>query len=327
MRLIFMGTPDFAVPTLDALVNSRHEVVGVYTQTDKEQGRGKKLVWSPVKTYALAHNLPVFQPKGLKKPEVVEEMRALNADAIVVAAYGKILRPAVLEMTKYGCFNVHASLLPKFRGAAPIQWTILTGETETGVTIMQMDEGLDTGDILKVVTVPVERKETSDSLFEKLSTLGGPAVLAVLDDAENGCLKPVKQGDSPTEYAAMLEKEMGDLDFSKDAAELERLVRALNSWPSAFTRRDGKILKIWDTEVVSDAEDAAEATHGKENSEKTDPENAAPGTVIAVTKKSFTVKCGKDALEILEVQPEGKKRMDTGAYLRGNPIEKGTVLG
>ena len=336
MKLIFMGTPDFAVPTLDALVKSRHEVVGVYTQTDKEQGRGKKVVFSPVKTYALAHGLKVFQPKGLKKPEVVEEMRALGADAIIVAAYGKILRPAVLEMPKYGCINVHASLLPKYRGAAPIQWAILGGEKETGVTVMQMDEGLDTGDILKVIRIPVDPKETGDSLFEKLSALGGPAVLEVLDAAEKGELHPEKQGDSPTPYAAMLEKTMGELDFSKDAAELERLIRALNSWPSAFTHRDGKILKIWAADVIS-AEETEEMlaayengrqnlNDGAEGCETVKTETVKPGTVIAVTKKDFTVLCGNGALRITEVQPEGKKRMDAGAYLRGNLIEIGEEL-
>ncbi|MBR3036637.1 MAG: methionyl-tRNA formyltransferase, partial [Lachnospiraceae bacterium] len=217
MRIVFMGTPDFSVPTLDALVHSRHEVVGVYTQPDREQGRGKKIVFSPVKTYALSAGIPVFQPKNLRKQETVDALRALSPDVIVVVAYGVILRQNVLTLPVYGCINVHASLLPKYRGAAPIQWAILDGEKKTGVTIMQMDEGLDTGNIMKQVECPIDPKETGESLFEKLSQLGGPALLTVLDEVEDGTVVSVPQGDSPTAYAKMLEKSMGALDLSEDA--------------------------------------------------------------------------------------------------------------
>ena len=303
-----MGTPDFSVPTLDALVHSRHEVVGVYTQPDREQGRGKKIVFSPVKTYALSAGIPVFQPKNLRKQETVDALRALSPDVIVVVAYGVILRQNVLTLPVYGCINVHASLLPKYRGAAPIQWAILDGEKKTGVTIMQMDEGLDTGNILKQVECPIDPKETGESLFEKLSQLGGPALLTVLDEVEDGTVVSVPQGDSPTAYAKMLEKSMGALDLSEDAEVLERKIRALYSWPGAFITRNGKMLKIRDAEAVV-----------CRNKEK-------PGTVIEVTKQDFTVACGHYALKILSVQPEGKKWMDTGAYLRGYPMQTGEVL-
>jgi len=309
MRIIFMGTPDFSVPTLRTLAESRHEVVGVYTQPDKEQGRGKKVVCSPVKEYALSQNIPVFQPKGLKKEEVLSEMRALNADVIVVAAYGKILREPVLKMCKYGCINVHASLLPKYRGCAPIQYCILDGETETGVTIMQMDEGLDTGDMLATKKIPIAKDETGDSLFEKMSNLGGEPLLEVLDQAEQGTLNPIKQGETTTVYAGMIEKEMGQLDFNEDAIVLERKIRAFNSWPSAYTFRDGKVLKIWRADVVA----------GKEN--------AAPGSIVHVTKHDFCIQCKTGALKLVEVQPEGKKRMDVDAYLRGYQVTEGELLG
>lgn len=309
MKIIFMGTPDFAVPTLQALIGSRHEIVGVYTQPDKEQGRGKKLVASPVKECALEAGLPVFQPKSLRKQEVIDEMRALQADAIVVAAYGQILRKAVLNMTKYGCINVHGSLLPKYRGAAPIQWAVLNGEEVSGITIMQMDEGIDTGDILAQQEIPLDPKETGDSLFEKLSLLGGPLLLKVLDGLEAGTIVPEKQGESTTEYAKMLDKSMGLLDFQKSAEELERLVRGLNSWPSAYTYYNGRMMKIWAADVVPDDSDHM------------------PGTVCAVTKRDFAVKCGKDALKITELQPEGKKRMLTDAFLRGCQIHEGDRIG
>ena len=311
MRIVFMGTPDFAVPTLESLIGSRHEVVAVYTQPDKEQGRGKKIVFSPVKECALKHGIPVFQPKGLRKQERVEELRSLKPDVIVVVAYGVILRSPVLQSAKYGCLNVHASLLPKYRGAAPIQWAILEGEKETGVTIMQMDEGLDTGDVLKKTVIPIAEDETGASLFEKLSALGGPLLLEVLEDAEKGSLKPKKQGESPTMYARMLDKELGLLDFSWDAEKLGRYVRGLNSWPSAYCYLQGKMLKIWKAEVLSDAGN--------------DPE-AAPGTIVSVDKRSFTVACGKGALRILELQIEGKPRMQTDAFLRGNSITPGMML-
>ena len=308
MRIVFMGTPDFAVPTLQALAESKHQVVGVYTQPDREQGRGKKTAYSPVKSFALSHGIPVFQPKSLKKQERADEIRALRPDVIIVVAYGVILRDNILSIPRYGCINVHASLLPKYRGAAPIQWALLCGEEKTGVTVMQMDAGLDTGDILKTVEYEIRPKETGESLFDRLSVLGGPALLEVLEEAEAGVLHPIPQGDSPTPYAKMLDKAMGKLDFTENAEVLERKVRAFYSWPAAYCFRQGKMLKVRDSETVYYEGDAL------------------PGTVIEVTKKAFTVACGKDALQFLSVQPEGKKWMEADAYLRGYPVIVGEML-
>ncbi len=304
-----MGTPDFAVRILAALHESRHEVVAVYTQPDEPKGRGKQLAISPVKQYALEHGLLVRQPKSLKRDLTLERMRATEADVIVVAAYGKILRKDVLEMKRFGCVNVHASLLPAYRGAAPIQWAVLNGERESGVTIMQMNEGLDTGDILKTVSIPLDEKETSGSLFEKLAALGGPALLSVLDEIEAGTATPVPQGETTTPYAKMLDKSMGEIDFSKSAVEIERLIRGMDPWPSAYTELQGKLLKIWQADVLEQTVDAL------------------PGTVVEVGKRDFTVAAGQGSLKILEVQPEGKKRMSADAFLRGARLEAGVRLG
>ncbi len=301
-----MGTPAFAVPVLQTLIESRHEVAAVYTQPDKVQGRGRKLVFSPVKELAVSQGIPVIQPEKLGKRAVLEEMRSFQADVIVVAAFGKILRTSVLEMTPYGCLNVHASLLPKYRGAAPVQWAILDGEEKTGVTIMQMNEGLDTGDMLACREIPILPEDTGDSLEEKLSRLGGPLLLEVLTQLENGTAHPVKQPEeSPSVYAKMLDKQMGLLDFSETTRKILLKIRALNSWPSAYTYLDGRMLKIW-------------AAEGAETGSP-----AEPGTVTDVTKHSFLVKTGDGAVRILELQPEGKKRMDTDAFMRGTRITEG----
>ncbi len=299
MKVIFMGTPDFAVPTLQALIASKHEVTAVYTKADLESGRGQRMVFSPVKKAALQAGIPVYQPEKLNK-SAVAEMRTIPADVIVVAAYGKILRPSVLQMTRYGCINVHASLLPKYRGAAPIQWAVLNGETESGVTIMQMNEGLDTGDILYQETTLLAENETSASLFDKLAQLGGPALLKVLDMLEEGTLEAVPQPEeSPTEYARMLQKEDGILDFRKSAEENVRFIRGMFSWPCAQASFRGRSLRIYSAEAVEDDSDAL------------------PGTVSAVSKHAFSVKCGEGALNILSLQPEGKKEMSADAFLRG----------
>lgn len=310
MKLIFMGTPGFAVPTLRTLVEAGHEIVGVYTQPDKEKGRGKKLEMSPVKVFALEKGLPVFQPKSLKGPKTQAAMAALGADCAVVAAYGKLLPAAVLYMPKYGCINVHASLLPSFRGAAPIEWAILSGRKEAGVTVMQMDEGLDTGDMLLSQSLEITPEDSGDSLTEKLSGLGGALILKVLQDAETGSLKPVKQpAESDTPYASMLTKEMGRLDFSDPAENLLLKMRAFDSRPSAYTSLGGKSLKLFKGLVTEKTVDAA------------------PGTVTEVTKKYFTVSCGTGALRVTELQLEGKKRMPADAFLRGFALTAGTVLG
>lgn len=310
MKLIFMGTPDFSVGTLEALIAAGHEITLVVSQPDKPKGRGHELAPTPVKETALKHGLKVFQPKRLKDPETIRTLEETPADAIVVIAFGQIVPASILHMKKYGCINVHGSLLPKYRGAAPIQWAVIDGEMESGVTIMQMDEGLDTGDMLLKGSVVLDEKETSGSLFNKLSALGASLCVEALEKLEKGELTPEKQGESPTEYARMLTKEMGELDFSRDAVTLERLIRGFNPWPSAYTRLGDKTLKIWAADVC----------------EKQDPKKQ-PGTVTEVAKQDFTVACGEGALKITELQLQGKKRMDAAAFLRGYHLEAGMKLG
>lgn len=267
------------------------------------------MAFPPVKEKALEYNIPVYQPVKVRDESVVDEIRKMNPEAIVVVAFGQILPESILNIPKYGCINVHASLLPKYRGAAPMQWSIIDGEKETGITTMYMAKGLDTGDMILKEVVPMDPKETGESLHDKLSVMGGPLILETLKQIEEGCAPRIPQDDSLSCYAHMLTKELGCIDWTKDAASIERLIRGLNSWPSAYTIWNGKTLKIWDSEVV-------EYEGVEEN-----------GTVIAKDKYSFTVKCGKEALKILEVQLQGKKRMNTQAFLVGNQIETGMRLG
>lgn len=309
MRVVFMGTPDFSVPTLEKIIEAGHEVIGVVTQPDKAKGRGKKVLFPPVKEMALAHDLPVYQPRRARDPEFIEEMKALNPDVMVVVAFGQILPKAILDIPKYGCINVHASLLPKYRGAAPIQWAVIRGEKVSGVTTMQMDVGLDTGDMLLKKEVLLDEEETGGSLHDKLSTLGGDLLIETLKKIEAGDIHPEKQDDSQAgEYARMLDKNLGRIDFSMPAVEIERLIRGLNPWPSAFTSYNGKTMKLWKAKADNCGQ-------------------GVPGQVIHVDKNSFTVQTGQGTLQILELQMEGKKRMDAGAFLRGCPLETGTMLG
>lgn len=309
MRVVFMGTPDFSVPTLEKIIEAGHEVIGVVTQPDKAKGRGKKVLFPPVKETALAHDLPVYQPRRARDPEFIEEMKALNPDVMVVVAFGQILPKAILDIPKYGCINVHASLLPKYRGAAPIQWSVIRGEKVSGVTTMQMDVGLDTGDMLLKKEVLLDEEETGGSLHDKLSTLGGDLLIETLKKIEAGDIHPEKQDDSQAgEYARMLDKNLGRIDFSMPAVEIERLIRGLNPWPSAFTSYNGKTMKLWKAKADNCGQ-------------------GVPGQVIHVDKNSFTVQTGQGTLQILELQMEGKKRMDAGAFLRGCPLETGTMLG
>ena len=309
MRVVFMGTPDFSVPTLEKIIEAGHEVIGVVTQPDKAKGRGKKVLFPPVKETALAHNLPVYQPRRARDPEFIEEMKTLNPDVMVVVAFGQILPKAILDIPKYGCINVHASLLPKYRGAAPIQWAVIRGEKVSGVTTMQMDVGLDTGDMLLKKEVLLDEEETGGSLHDKLSTLGGNLLIETLEKIEAGDIHPEKQDDSQAgEYARMLDKNLGRIDFSMAAVEIERLIRGLNPWPSAFTSYNGKTMKLWKAKADNCGQ-------------------GVPGQVIHVDKNSFTVQTGQGTLQILELQMEGKKRMDAGAFLRGCPLETGTMLG
>ncbi|HJD41628.1 MAG TPA: methionyl-tRNA formyltransferase [Candidatus Mediterraneibacter quadrami] len=309
MRVIFMGTPDFSVGTLEALIAAGHEVCLAVTQPDKPKGRGGRMQYTPVKEKALFYNIPVYQPKRVRDPECVEELRKYKADVMVVVAFGQILPKEILEMTPYGCINVHASLLPKYRGAAPIQWAIIEGEKVTGVTTMQMDEGLDTGDMILKTEVPVTADETGESLHDKLAAAGAALCVETLKALEDGTAVREKQGDSPTAYAKMLTKELGNIDWAEPAVKIERLVRGLNSWPSAYTHWNGKVMKIWRA--------AAEAS---------ETADVQPGTVVSVEKESFAVQTGDGVLRVLEVQMPGKKRMDAGAFLRGNTMEPGELL-
>ena len=309
MKVIFMGTPDFSVGTLEALIDAGHEVVLAVTQPDKPKGRGKEMQFTPVKECALAHQIPVYQPVKIRDPKCVEELKKYDADVMVVVAFGQILPKEILQMTRYGCINVHASLLPKYRGAAPIQWSIIHGEKVTGVTTMQMDEGLDTGDMIMKTEIPVEPQETGGSLHDKLAAAGARLCVETLDAILEGTAVFETQGESPTEYARMLDKKLGEIDWTKKAEETERLIRGLNPWPSAYTSWNGKVMKIWKA-VVTDIQT-----------------DAVPGTVISVEKEGFTVQCGEKGLKILELQIPGKKRMDAGAFLRGYELPENTLLG
>ena len=308
MNIVFMGTPDFSVEALKSLIAAGHNITAVVTQPDKKKGRGEKVMFTPVKEEALKHDLKVYQPVKVREPEFIDELKKLDIDVIVVIAFGQILPKEILEMGQYGCINVHASLLPKYRGAAPIQWAVIEGEEESGVTTMQMNEGLDTGDILEVVKVPIDKKETGGSLFDKLSIAGANLIVKTLDDLQAGTVTPVKQDDTKSNYAKMLKKELGNIDFNQEAVKIERLIRGLNPWPSAYTKLADKTLKIWDADVV-------DKDYEGEN-----------GEIVEVTKDYFVVKTGSKSLKINELQLEGKKRMKSDIFLRGNKLEKGVVL-
>ena len=309
MRVIFMGTPDFSVGTLESLIQAGHQVVLAVTQPDKPKGRGGKMQFPPVKETALEHGIPVFQPRKVREPENIEELRKYQADVIVVVAFGQILPREILELTPYGCINVHASLLPSYRGAAPIQWAVINGEEVSGVTTMQMDEGLDTGDMLLKTEVPLEPKETGGSLHDKLAAAGASLCVRTLKALEEGAVTPKKQGESPTAYASMLKKEMGEIRWEEPAISIERLIRGLNPWPSAYTGWQDKTMKIWEAEVL-------EEDSGQE-----------PGTVARVDKDGFLVQTGKGLLKVTALQIPGKKRMEADAFLRGYSMEPGEKLG
>lgn len=308
MRVVFMGTPDFAVGTLEAILAAGHEVVGVFTQPDKPKGRGKNMQFPPVKETALAHGLPVYQPEKIREASFVDTLRKMEPEVIVVVAFGQILTKEILDMPKYGCINVHASLLPKYRGSAPIQWAVINGEKESGVTTMLMNEGIDTGDMLKKAVVPLDEKETGGSLFDKLADEGAKLLVETLKDLEQGTITRTPQQEEEATHVKMLDKKMGLIDFSKSAVEIERLIRGLNPWPSAYTGYKGKTLKIWDADVVDKEMDGE------------------VGQVVEVSKHELFIKTGKGLLSLQEVQLEGKKRMDIDAFLRGNAVEVGTKL-
>ncbi len=310
MKIVFMGTPDYAVGALEALIQAGHEITAVVTQPDKARGRSGSLQYPPVKECALAHGIAVFQPERVKRPECVETLQSYEADVFVVAAFGQILSQEILDMPRLGCLNIHASLLPKYRGASPIQQVILDGETQTGVTIMQMDIGVDTGDILYQKTLPIERQDTCQSLYGKLTTLGGQAIVEALELLEQGALTPRKQRDEDSSHVKLITKEMGRIDFSRDALSIERLIHGMNPWPSAYTFYHGKQMKIWEAVALEEHEAALE-----------------PGTIAAVSKQDFTVATGQGTLRVQELQLEGKKRMSAHDFLLGVRLAPGEKLG
>lgn len=309
MKVVFMGTPDFAVNTLEAILEAGHEVAAVVTQPDKAQGRSGALKMPPVKEKALAHGLKVYQPVKLRTSDVISELEKIKPDVIVVVAFGQLLPKSVLDIPKYGCVNVHASLLPKYRGAAPIQWAVINGDKESGVATMMMEEGLDTGDILLTERYTLAPDETGGSLFDRLADMGAKLLVKTLAGLSEGTITPTPQGEGAT-YASKLEKSTGHIDFTQSAQKIECLIRGLNPWPCAYTYLDGKMLKIWAA--------ALDTEYGG---------NDAPGTVYKADKKNIYVATGEGGIIIKELQLEGKKRMDTESFLRGSRINPGTVLG
>ena len=308
MRVIFMGTPDFAVPSLEALL-TKHEVVLVVTQPDKPKGRGKKMVPTPVKACALEHGIPVLQPEKVKEPEFVEQLRSYEPDLIAVTAFGQILSEPILEMPKYGCINVHGSLLPKYRGAAPMQWSIIDGEKVTGITTMYMAKGLDSGDMLLKAEVEITDEDTFATIHDKMSVTGANLLLDTLDQLEAGTLERIPQDHDAATYAPMITKETGHIDWSKNRQDIINLIRGLNPVPAAYTIYEEEVLKICGA-VISDVQ----------------ADDAANGEIVAVVKKGFVVKCGDGCLLITEVQARGGKRMMTDAYLRGHAMKEGILL-
>ena len=305
MRIVFMGTPDFAVPSLQALIDAGHDVCAVYTQPDKPQGRKQILTAPPVKTLALEHDIPVFQPNTLKNEDEQARLRELAPEVIIVVAYGKLLPKAVLDIPPHGCINVHGSLLPRWRGAAPIQWAVIAGDEMAGVTTMQMAEGLDTGDMLLTYETKVGEKETAGELFDRLAQSGAELLTQTLVKLDE--ITPRPQDDAQSCYAHMLDRQMAVIDWSKSAHEIDCLIRGLNPWPIALTTLSGERLKVF----------AAEKAAG----------NGEPGTVLeADPKKGLTVACGEGALKLTEIQLVGGKRMKATDFLRGHAIKVGTKL-
>lgn len=308
MKIIYMGTPDFSVAPLEAILQAGHEVTAVVTQPDKQKGRGKEVQMTPVKECALKHGIPVLQPVKIKEPEAVAELKKYPADIFVVAAFGQLLTEEILNMPKFGCINIHASLLPAYRGAAPIQRVIINGEEKTGVTIQQMAKGLDTGDMLLKKEISIDPKETGGSLHDKLSVAGAELIVEALSKIEKGEVVPEKQDDALSCYAKKLDKAMGLIDFDQSAVSIERLIRGLNPWPSAYTLYKGKTLKIWEADVVP-----------LEKKEE-------PGTVVFVAKDFFDIATKEGALRVKSLQLEGKKKVAVKDFLLGYEIVCGMKL-
>lgn len=307
-RIIFMGTPDFAVPTLKKLIDGVDDLVAVVTQPDRKKGRGRKITPPPVKQLAQKHHLPLLQPAKIKTDEFLTTLQKYKPDLIVVAAYGRILPVSILDLPPLGCINVHGSILPRHRGAAPIQWAIIKGDKQAGVTIMNMDEGMDTGDILLTESIPVQDADTAGSLFTKLAELGGNALIKALDLLRVDQLPPKKQNHQGATLAPPLKKGDGCIDWSLSAKELHCLIRGLDPWPTAFSILNGKRIRLFLPEVIYRNSDSV------------------PGTILSAGKQGLLVATGENCLLVAEVQPEGKKRMNVEAFLCGHPIEAGTVF-
>ena len=308
MKIIFMGTPEFAVPSLNALLSSKKDVAAVVTQPDKPSGRGKKLTPPPVKVLALNSGVKVLQPEKLKDEAFLNTLKEINPDIIVVAAYGKILPSKILHLPRYGCINVHASLLPKYRGAAPISWAIINGEKETGITIMQMDEGLDTGSILLQKGIEITKEDTAGTLSNKLSKIGAELLIEGLNAIEKGEIKPITQDNSKTSYAPMLKKEDGQINWTKGAEDIYNMVRGMDPWPGAFTYYKGELWKVW------------KVRHG-------DTGKGLAGEILAADKDRIDVASKDNVISIIEIQPANKKRMTVSVFLRGHKVEAGVILG
>lgn len=308
MKIVFMGTPDFAAGSLKALIGN-HDVAAVFTQPDRPKGRGQKVQYNQVKSLALEHGIPVYQPIRIKKePEAVNAIRDIQPDIIVVVAFGQIIPKEVLDMPRFGCVNVHASLLPELRGAAPINWAIVRGYNKTGVTTMLMNEGIDTGDMLLKSDVEIREDETAEELHDELMKIGAELLLETLDGLEKGNITPEKQDDSKSNYAPMLSKELGHIDWNKDCKSVHNLIRGVTPWPGAYCYYEDKMIKIWKAKVFS------------ENKSKT------PGEIISVSKEGIEVACGVGSILIMELQEVGSKRMDINSYLNGHTISEGSLL-
>ena len=308
MRVIFMGTPDFAVATLEEIIKAGHEVVLVVSQPDKAVGRSKALKYTPVKACALAHGIEVYQPERVREEACVEYLRGYEPDIIIVEAFGQIIPKAILDMPRFGCVNVHASLLPKYRGAAPIQWAIINGDTVTGVTTQRMAEGIDSGDMIMKQEVIIREDETGGSLFDRLSETGAKLCVKTMEAIEAGTAVYTPQDESMATHTKKIYKELGSIDWSKDAKSIECLIRGLDPWPSAYTRLDDRTLKIWKAQVIP-------ANFGD-----------APGCIVKVEKNRILVQTGEGTLSLLEVQLEGKKRMPVEAFLNGYEVKEGTYF-
>ncbi len=310
MKIVFMGTPEFAIPSLDMLLKEGYDVAAVVTQPDKPKGRGNKMSPPPVKEYAMEHGIEVLQPEKVKTEEFVEKIKAINPDLLVTAAYGKILPKSVLDIPKHGCINVHGSLLPKYRGAAPIQWSIINGEKVTGITTMYTDVGMDTGDMLVKAEIEITEDMTAGELHDKLSVLGAEVLKETLKRLENGTLERIPQNDEEATYAPMMTKETGCIDWSKSSREIHNLVRGTNPWPGAYTFYNDKKMKIWMTSVISDEEHDSKA-----------------GTILKVSKDGIVVACGLGKLIIKEIQFENARKMSVEEYICGHKIDEGELLG